>query len=146
LTASAREFAFSALNQAFIVPGSCPNANTIGLPIFGTLGPSPQFLDPKDQDVTFTFSATGQYSQYATTYQSLSLVFINQQNLPLVATLNSVTIDSSGTVTISAKLPYTQFEMNGLTIAAVTNSTSFPNGISDVTAHTVFGPGLIEIN
>jgi hypothetical protein len=146
LTAGAREYAFSALNQAFVVPGSCPNSNTIDLPIFGALGPSPQFLDPKDQDITLTFSATGQYAQYASTYKSLSVVFLNQQNLPLVATINSATIDNQGTVTLSVHFPYTANLMNGLTIAAVTNTTNFPNGLTDVVANTVFGPNLIEVN
>jgi hypothetical protein len=146
LTASAREFAFSALNQAFIVPGSCPNANTIDLPIFGALSPSPQFLDPKDQDVTFSFSATGEYSQYAQSYKSLSLVFINQQNVPVVATIDSASIDNTGTVTISAKFPFSQFIMNGLTIAAVVEGSGPFNSITDVVAATKFGPGLIEVN
>ena len=145
LTASTREFAFSALNQNFIVPGSCPNINTIGLPIFGTLGNSPQFLDPKDQDVTFTFSATGQYSQYANSYKTLSLVFINQQNVPVTATINSASIDQSGTVTISAKFPYNQFLMDGLTIAALTDGAGPFKTVADVAAATKFGPGLIEI-
>ena len=146
LTASTREFAFSALNQAFVVPGSCPNANTINLPVFGALSPSPQFLDPKDQDIQFSFSATGQYAQYATNYQSLSLVFINQQNTPIVAQITGASADKSGTVSFSAHLPYNQFLMNGLTIAAVVEGSGPFASITDVVAATKFGPNLIEIN
>jgi len=146
LTQSAREFAFNALNQAFIVPGSCPNINTINLPTYGAISPNPQFLDPKDQDVTLSFSATGAYSQYASSYQSLSVVFLNQQNLPVVAKINSATIDHSGTVTVSAQLPFNQFLMNGLTIGAVVQGSGPFNNITDVVAATKFGPLLIEIN
>ncbi len=146
LTQSAREFAFSALNQAFIVPGSCPNANTINLPVFGALNPSPQFLQPQDQDVQFSFSATGQYAQYANNYQSLSLVFLNQQNVPLVAKITGASADNSGTVSFSAHLPYNQFLMNGLTIAAVVEGSGPFASITDVVAATKFGPSLIEIN
>jgi hypothetical protein len=146
LTASARELAFSALNQAFVVPGSCPNANTIDLPIFGALSPSPQFLDAKDQDITFSFSATGQYSQYANNYQSLSLVFINQQNVPVVATINGATVDHAGNVNFSAKFPFSQFLMNGLTIAVVVEGQGPFASITDVVAAAKFGPSLIEVN
>ena len=145
LTAATREFAFSVLNQAFVVPGSCPNSNTIGLPIFGALSPNPQFLDPKDQDVSFSFSVTGQYAQYANNYQSLSLVFINQQNVPVVATIDSATVNN-GIVTITAQFPYSKFLMNGLTIAAVVEGSGPFNSIVDVTAKTIYGPGLIEVN
>jgi hypothetical protein len=37
LTSSTREFAFSALNKMFVVPGSCSNSNIINLPGFAPL-------------------------------------------------------------------------------------------------------------
>jgi hypothetical protein len=37
LTTGTREFAFSSLVQTFVVPGSCPNINTIPLPVFAPL-------------------------------------------------------------------------------------------------------------
>ena len=146
LTAATREFAFSALNQAFVVPGSCPNANTIDLPIFGALSPNPQFLDPKDQEVTFSFSATGQYAECAQAIESLKLVYINQQNVPVIATLTSATSDDAGTITLVAQFPYSQYLLNGLTIAAVVDGSASLTTVVEVAAATKFGPGLIEVN
>lgn len=53
LTAGAREFAFSVLNQNFVVRGSCPNIQEINLPIFQTLT-APPTLAPVDQTVQFS--------------------------------------------------------------------------------------------
>lgn len=144
LTASTREFAFSALNQAFVVPGSCPNANTIDLPVFGTLNVLTQNIAPQDQSIQFSFSATGAYSQY-TNYQGLSLVFINQQNTPVVAQITSASVDSHGTVTFSAQFPFTENLMFGLTIAAVVEGQGPFANAAAVAAATKFGPGLIEV-
>lgn len=47
LTTSTREFAFSALNRGFIVPGSYPNINTISLPIFKILNVDMADIDAK---------------------------------------------------------------------------------------------------
>ncbi|RMZ77226.1 hypothetical protein DV738_g4477, partial [Chaetothyriales sp. CBS 135597] len=66
LTASTREFAFSALNQNNVVPGSSPNSHTIDLPIFGALNQN----NPIVQDISganntngiITFSAPFPYS------------------------------------------------------------------------------------
>ncbi|KAJ9614075.1 hypothetical protein H2200_002211 [Cladophialophora chaetospira] len=146
LTQSAREFAFSALNQAFIVPGSCPNVQTINLTIFDPLSPSPQFLQPQDQDVKFSFLAAGAKSHYATNYQTLQVAFLNQQNVPVLAKLDNVSVAKDGTLSFSAHLPFNKFIMNGLTIAAVVDGAGPFNTINDVVAATQFGPSLIEIN
>lgn len=139
LTRSAAPFAFSALNQLVIVPGSCPNSNIIDLPIFGPLTVDPAEPEPKDQDLTFTFTNNG------TDVNTLSLVYINQQNVPIVEPLKDVKTHGD-TVTFKAALPFNQFIMNGLTISAVTNSAGPFADADEVAAATVFGPGLIEIN
>ncbi|KIX98443.1 uncharacterized protein Z520_05744 [Fonsecaea multimorphosa CBS 102226] len=144
LTASTREFAFSALNQDFVVPGSCPNSNTIDLPIFGVLNVLTQNIQPQDQTLQFSFEATGSYSQYASNYQGLSLVYINQQNVPVVEPITQATVSGS-TVTFSANLPFTENDMFGLTIAAVVEGSGPFATVADVAAATKFGPGLIEI-
>ncbi|EXJ76426.1 uncharacterized protein A1O5_00934 [Cladophialophora psammophila CBS 110553] len=144
LTASTREFAFSALNQGFVVQGSCPNSNTINLPIFGALNVLTQNIQPQDQTLQFSFSATGSYSQYANNYQGLSLVYINQQNVPVVEPITQATVSGS-TVTFSANLPFTKNEMFGLTIAAVVEGSGPFASVADVAAVAKFGPGLFEI-
>lgn len=148
LTASTREIAFNALNQNFIVPGSCPNVNTINLPTFGTLslqtaGP----IAPQDQSLQFAFEATGaQYGQYANNWQGLSIAFINQQNVPVVEPITGATVSSDGTVSFSANFPFTANKMFGLTIATIVKGdpSSF-NSITDVVSATLFGPALIEV-
>lgn len=138
LTTAAGPFAFSALNQLFVVPGSCPNVNTIGLPIFGALTVVTQDIQLKDQTLTFSIPANA-------STDGLSLVYINQQNVPVVEPLQNVNADSAG-VTFQASFPaYTDF-LEGLTIAAVTKSAGPFASADAVAAATLFGPGLIEIN
>jgi len=78
-------------------------------------------------------------------YTTLSLVYVNQQNTPVVEKLQDIGI-SSDKVTFKALLPYngTTFG-NGLTIAALASGKTFAN-VNDVTKATIAGPGLIEIN
>lgn len=159
LTTSTREFAFSALNQNFVVPGSCPNIGVINLPIFQALNVDTQNIQPTSQTLEFSVSIAcnnrgnsssnghwkkdaGHDSNY---YSSLSLVYINQQNLPVVEQITNVYIKGD-TVTFQANFPFDQFLMNGLTIAAVTK-TAGPFASADAVAKdAIFGPGLIEIN
>jgi hypothetical protein len=154
LTTSTREFAFSALNQNFVVPGSCPNIGEISLPIFQPLIVDTQNIQPKSQTLQFSVtvdSAQGGWKRgmpgtaAADDYSSLSVVYINQQNLPVVEPITGVSINGD-IVTFYAQFPFDQFLMNGLTITAVTNSAG-PFASADAVAKaTLFGPGLIEIN
>jgi hypothetical protein len=162
LTTSTREFAFSALNQNFIVPGSCPNIGEIALPIFQTLTVDTQNIQPATQTLQFSVTINANHTeggwkrhgshapgsgpeQGPSYYSSLSVVYINQQNLPVVEPITNVYIQGN-TVTFDAQFPFDQFLMNGLTIAAVTK-TAGPFASADAVAKdTIFGPGLIEIN
>jgi len=139
LTTSVRDYAFTAI-QSFVVPGSCPNINTIPLTTFYplTLLTTPT---AKSQTIDFTFDKT-----HAGTddYTTLSLVYINQQNLPIVEPITLINI-SGNTVKASAYFPYAENLMNGLTIAAIAKGTTFAN-VGEVAKNTIFGPGLIEIN
>ncbi len=141
ISASAREFAFSALNQNFVVPNSCPNSNTIDLPIFGALNVLTQNIQPQDQVLQFSFAA----GDGVTSADGLSLVYINQQNTPVVESITDAQ-NSGGVINFSATLPYTENLMNGLTIAAVTKGSGPFASVDDVAEATLFGPGLIEIN
>jgi len=141
LTASSRDFAFSALNQNFIVPGSCPNSNTINLNVFAPLTVNTQNIRPVDQNLSFTFDA----SSVNGSVNGLSLVYINQQNLPLVEPIQNPTAHGNQ-VTFDATFPFTEKELNGLSIAAVVNGIGPFADVDAVALATIAGPGLIEIN
>lgn len=139
LTASAGPFAYSAINQIVIVPGSCPNANIIDVPIFPTLAVETSPIKPVDQDIEFSFTSDGSWSS------GFSLVYINQQNLPIVEKPKNIKV-AGDVVTFEASFPYTEFIMNGLTIAAVTSTAGPFANADEVAAVTLYGPGIIEIN
>jgi hypothetical protein len=137
LTQSTREFAYSALQQNFIVPGSCPNDNTIDVPIFGTLNVLTKNIQAVDQTLTFSIQRNST--------QGFNLVYINQQNLPIVQTISNAT-SRNGVITFQADFPFTKNNLFGLTIAAVTNSSGPFITANDVANKTLFGPGLIYPN
>lgn len=106
MTRSTGLWAYSVLNQLFIVPGSCPNANIIDVPILpplAVLTPAP--IAPKDQYIQFQFVSTGGWHA-----SGFSLVYANQQNLPIVETPKNVKV-SGDVVTFEAALPYTEYLM-----------------------------------
>lgn len=140
LTRSTREFAFSALNQNVVVPGSCPNSNIIKLPIFA---PLTVVTTPTAKDQTLTFSVSA--SQVTGNINNYSLVYINAQNVPIVEKPTNVQ-NANGVISFQAPFPYSEYLLNGLTIAALTSTSGpFASG-EDVAKVTVAGPGLIEIN
>jgi len=150
LTTSTREFAFSALNQNFVIPNSCPNSNTIALPIFSplTVLTSPKDLSSSTTSVNFQFTlpSSGAKSTWKSDWSGLSLVYINQQNKPVVETLTNAVV-SGETVTFTAAFPFDGFTFgNGLTIAVVADATADLTSADAVAKATVFGPGLIEVN
>jgi len=140
LTTSTREFAFSALNQDFVVTGSCPNINTIDLPIFNILTITSIYVESQSQLLDFSIAPISGMD-----YSTLNIVYINQQNTPVVEPLQSLQV-SADAVTFKALFPFngTTFG-NGLTIAALANGTSFANADA-VAKATIAGPGLIEVN
>jgi hypothetical protein len=91
LTTSTREFAFSALNQNFVVPGSCPKIGEINLPIFQALNADTQNIQSTSQTLGFSVSIGYNHGNSSgNSYSSLSLVYINQQNLPIVEEITDV--------------------------------------------------------
>lgn len=140
LTGSSGAFAFSALNQLFVVPGTCGNLDAIDIPIFEPL----TIVTPPaaaDSDVTYSYVV----DPSITDPSGLRLVLINQQNIPIVQELENLTLEGD-TVTFTSPFPYTNATLNGLTIAAVTNGKTSFTGPDEVAAATVWGPGLISVN
>lgn len=172
LTASARDFAFSAIVQNFVVPGSCSSSLDIlqrgGLTIFDLLTVVNPPTTPTNQRVMFrlkTFSQKMEFSSEATADSvsshenstspphqqpdNLFLTYINQLNAPIsvpIEDAKKINDDhSSITIQFSANFPGADNLMNGLTIAAVTKGKDFVD-VGAVANNTLFGPGLIEIN
>ncbi|TVY12952.1 hypothetical protein LARI1_G008979 [Lachnellula arida] len=147
LTAGTREFAFSALNQNFIVPGSCAT-DYIDLPVFEpltvmTMAP----IAAQAQTLAFEFPMCANGSAPDTSLYSL--VYVNQQNLPVVEPLQNVTAsESTDMMQFTAAFPYDGVTFgNGLTYAlVVAGPTDGLTSASDVADITVYGPGLISIN
>ncbi|RVX69020.1 hypothetical protein B0A52_08087 [Exophiala mesophila] len=144
LTASAREFAFNAINQNFVVPGSCPNANTINLPTYGVLTLETPATQITAQDTTLAFSIPAEevWSQYPNG-QGLSLILINQQNVPINQTL-AITGVSDDLVQFTANFPFEENSLFGLTIAVVAAGEGLTD-IATVAENTVFGPVFINV-
>lgn len=82
LTASAGPFALSALQQLVIVPGSCPSK--LDIPTFGALTIETKNVGPHTE--TISFSLVDKEVDIATV-NKWNLVYINQQNKPVVEKL-----------------------------------------------------------
>ncbi|KAJ9661508.1 hypothetical protein H2198_001888 [Neophaeococcomyces mojaviensis] len=140
LTRASREFAFSALNQAFVVPGSCPNSHEINLPVFLPLTVVTSPVEPKDQLITYSVPV-----DKAAPPAGLSIVLINGQNTPIVESVQYAQV-SNGIATFQANFPFSANVLDGLTIAALTSSAGPFASAEEVANKTIAGPGLIEIN
>jgi hypothetical protein len=155
LTTSTREFAWSAL-QGFTVPGSCPQdvLSLVNLHVFGALNVLTSKIEAKDQALQFSFDlnslktaklpVAAPWTAQTSFDTEASLVYINQQNTPIVTPIAGVSV-SGTTVKFSADFPFTQNNMFGLSIAAVVlgkGPFTTPGAVANA---TVFGPGLIVV-
>lgn len=144
LTTATRKQAYSALNQNFVVPGSCPSTNNINLTVLPALrmdGSAPTTLI--DQTLSFSFVNTT-----ALPSTGLNMVFINGQNLPTVTPITlTPPARRGGRYRFKVLFPAQTKLFYGLTIGVVTgsfqNNTS-PN-VSVVDNNTLFGPAFIEL-
>jgi len=139
LTGGNPAFAFSALSQ-FIVPGSCPNINVLGMTAFP---PLTLVTAPKDQNSTAAFSITRTVFAQA---GNSSIVYLSGQNLPVSVPITGVAVKGN-TTTFSASFPFDEGFARGLTIAALVKGTSgnFSSAAAVANA-TIAGPALIEID
>ncbi|PVH75361.1 putative sexual development protein [Cadophora sp. DSE1049] len=137
LTGGAPQFAFTAISQ-FIVPGSCPNIEAIGLTAFPALTIT---STPEAMNSTQQFSIEGGNI----TEGSASIAYISGQNLPVVVPVSNVMTNGSMT-TFSAAFPYEAGFARGLTLGALVKGSGPFNSSSDVAAATLNGPALIEVD
>jgi hypothetical protein len=148
LTNSVRDFAFNALNQSFIVPGSCPNLDTTAalkslhfmepLTVVNTFDPRKSTAEVVD--LSFSLPSAADSSDYTVAY-------INQQNVPFFLPYN-VTGQHGDLLSVRVPFPYTDHELNGLTILAIVPTSSVANLTSNqaVATATLAGPGLVIVN
>lgn len=124
----------------FIVPGSCPNIDTIKLPIFQPLTVNTTPIDAKDQLISFSVNV-----DKSNPPTGLSLVLVNGQNVPIVEEIQNAIV-KDGVAMFQANLPHDEYVLDGLTIAALTKSAGPFADAEAVANATIAGPGLIEIN
>jgi len=159
LTGGARNFAFNAILQNFVVPGSCPSLGLIetpkaGIPLneTGVLNVLTDNLKLKDVEAEFsvqTIVPSNTHTYYASTNQGSKMNFVtyvNQKNVPVSVPIKQSSIRfEDNTIVFKASFPGETKDLNGLTIVAVTASNDFATP-EDVASATEFGPGLIEID
>jgi hypothetical protein len=150
LTTSVAAFAFSAL-QDFVV--SCPFdiAATIPIPIFPTITVAGGGdVSPQDQELVFTADLTKVAA--AAPYignpdactNGLFVTYFTGQDAPISVGINNVTW-TGNTIKFQAEFPFTEYVMDGLSIAALTTSNKFASPDA-VPAATLAAPGLIQVN
>jgi hypothetical protein len=99
-------------------------------------------IKAETQSIKFSFSMqdAGMFE-----IDHLKLVWINGQNVPVAKGFENVQM-MDDRVMFEAAFPFDEFDMEGLTIAAVTMGADTFDGAGEVAERTVFGPGLIELD
>lgn len=139
MTGGAPQFAYTAISQ-FIVNGSCPNIQVIGLTAFPALTVE---TTPEAKNSTQLFSVNGLVSA-----GNASIAYISGQNLPVTVPIANVNYNqASGKSYFFSEFPYDAGFARGLTIGAlVKGSNATFNSSSAVAAATLYGPALIEVD
>ncbi|KUL81437.1 hypothetical protein ZTR_09541 [Talaromyces verruculosus] len=139
LTSGNRDFTFTAL-QKFVVPGSCSVQDDIPL---NTFPPLELITTPIAETTMIQFAYNS--GMYCAGNGTLFAVFINQQNPPIVETI-TVHGFANGTVTAKTEFPYSENEMNGLTIMTLTNTSGPFEDAAAVARFTQYGPTFFIVN
>lgn len=139
LTASARDFAFSALNQNFVVEGSC-DISSIPLKVFDVLTLNTPTIGLGDQTISLSFDIGGFHGSA----EDLQFVLISGQNVPIVQDLKNVKQDGK-IVTFDADFLQQTNLLFGLTLGAVVRKGGPLATVNQVADAAVFGPALIEV-
>lgn len=152
LTTSVGPFAYSFINNNFIVPGSCPyDVTAFGIPIFTQLNVNGNSvaLALKPDDQTLDFSADLSTVQAASKYSNgdstgLFITYFSGQLLPISVPVQNFKWNG-GKVTFQAAFPFEDNIMFGLSIAALTAGNNFTSPDA-VPAATLAAPALINVN
>lgn len=136
LTNAPGQFAYNALLQNVVVPGS--NKNDIAIPVYDLLTVGGK---PCAQNETLTFTVKSQTAPTAASH----ITYISGQNLPVTEPISNIQSLGAGTYTFQAFFPFDSGFSKGLTLASLTSAGPFTNS-STVAAATTAGPGLIYID
>ncbi|KAI1336003.1 sexual development protein [Xylariaceae sp. FL0016] len=142
LTTSTAAFAFSALQQ-FVV--SCPfDVAAIPIPIFPTLAVETK-AEARDMNLTFSVDLSGSPYGPDSDLGGMFVTYLVGQQVPFSEPITNA--EWQGTVlTFDAEFPFTANIMDGLSIAALTNSAGPFADADAVVNSTVAAPGLIQVN
>lgn len=139
LTVSTGPLAFNAIAQNFIVPGSCDAVfETIGIPIIDWLTADPPMSSADSQTLTFNTSCI------QATEGPNFIAYLSGQNVPVVVPISNVQVNGDQ-ATFTAEFPFADGFAKGLTIAALVETSEGLYTAADVTAATIAGPGLIQV-
>lgn len=158
LTGGARNFAFNAILQNFVVSNTCPSLNLL---VQGGLNQT-DVLNVLTTDFALEDISAAEFSYQTILPATASgnsflvhpskssrpnyLTYINQQNKPFSVPISNETVDQeTGAIKFTAPFPGKTNDLNGLTIAAITSTAGPFTSPDDVAAVTLFGPGLIEV-
>ncbi|KAF2683810.1 late sexual development protein [Lentithecium fluviatile CBS 122367] len=138
LTTSDIRLAFAAV-QGLIIPGSCPNIQTIPLETLKPLNVLTPDVKPETQNIKMSFAKADVGTD---DLASLSVVWISGQNQPIVLSLRNPVVEGE-LVKFDAHFPYDVFVMDGLSIALVVRGKGPFATAADATTATMYGPALV---
>jgi hypothetical protein len=151
ITASTPDYLINFLVQNYIVPGSCPNLNTIPFAPWQPLtftGASREWTKLDQLSFKFTLSSTQSAKDFGTNFEDLALVYVNQQNTPIQKPFKNVSVSSNGKdVSFDVDFPHDGAGVNeGLVLVSVVSTkVNQLTNVLDAAKATLFGPFVIEV-
>lgn len=147
LTTSTASFAYSVL-QGFI--DSCPfDISEIAIPVFPplTVNDGMSTVAPEDQTLCFSADLTDAPAGWDkwlgdTVCEGLYVTYLTGLNVPISEPISAVSW-SGNVISFSASFPYDEYDMDGLSIAALTTSGNFTDPDA-IPAATLAAPALIQ--
>ncbi|PTB63206.1 hypothetical protein BBK36DRAFT_1136406 [Trichoderma citrinoviride] len=152
LTTNVGPFAYSFLNNNFIVPNSCPfDVNALGVPIFTQLsvegGSAALNVRPEDQWLNYSadLSSVKNAAKFSNgNGEGLFVTYFSGQLVPFSVPVKDFKWNG-GKVTFKAFFPFEENIMFGLSIASLTDGGNFTNPDA-VPAATLAAPAIINVN
>ncbi|CAD0085723.1 unnamed protein product, partial [Aureobasidium vineae] len=141
LSISTGPWAYAALTHHVVVKDSCPNADAIKVPSFGDL-----FLTNSSPNVSLTTTELAfAFVNNGKKPTDLRLVYTNAQNIPIVKKLENVKT-TGNFVSFTVPFSYSDTIMSGMTMCWVTSKNGDFSSANGVTAASLFGPAILNIN
>lgn len=137
LTTSTGQYVYNIINQLWTVPGSCPDSDSIDVPLFEPL----TILTPPiaaNTSIVYSIPAS------AISSGKNSIVYMTGQRYPLTVPIYNITSTGS-TTQFMADFPFKSGFSKGLTVAILVNGTETFKSSDAVVNATLAGPGIIEV-